>query len=551
MKQKTGKPKYIRHFVKAFIPCMIAAVLIGMVGTAGLYGIRYKTVTTADNVLFTNTEQEFHDISQMTPEEICEILARNARVGENDPVDRAFLLEGTDTGERYDSAAGLYANCQVKWNQSMSEYYTKQEAVKFTGQQYLCFVCSDEAYQAINEKLAAIRYENRRCKDKFRIHIKEIYVRKESRVFQPGIVEFVRIPHKSGSTETIDSLDLTPQNSGDLMRLTVYSNHLTVSWTGSPEDSQALARVRTLVGSDFSSRALFPKRGEPLEVNVSFIRTDGDWDAWSVKTLGVDAWCLREVTYYHFWQDTKEILLKCYAILLFLTVLTSAVIAIFTTMHSRKIWEMEQYRRDLTNTLAHDLRTPLTAIVGYMENLRNAVNPEKQDYYMDAIQKNTEYMDKMISDVLELSVLERTQKTQIKPVDLMQLFREAFAQYEPQLESRRITLRMKGECCIQADPRMMAQMAANLVSNAVRYTSEGGEITVSGSSERLQITNTCYETLDAAKLAEPFAKSDTARSGNSGSGLGLTIVRQIMELHGFKLLLHQKGDLFSVEIRFR
>ena len=43
----------------------------------------------------------------------------------------------------------------------------------------------------------------------------------------------------------------------------------------------------------------------------------------------------------------------------------------------------------------------------------------------------------------------------------------------------------------------------------------------------------------------------TARSGNSGSGLGLTIVRQIMELHGFKLLLHQKGDLFSVEIRFR
>ena len=212
---------------------------------------------------------------------------------------------------------------------------------------------------------------------------------------------------------------------------------------------------------------------------------------------------------------------------------------------------MEQYRRDLTNTLAHDLRTPLTAIVGYMENLRNAVNPEKQDYYMDAIQKNTEYMDKMISDVLELSVLERTQKTQIKPVDLMQLFREAFAQYEPQLESRHIALRMEGECCIQADPRMMAQTAANLVSNAVRYTSEGGEITVSGSSERLQITNTCYETLDAAKLAEPFAKSDTARSGNSGSGLGLTIVRQIMELHGFKLLLHHKGDLFSVEIRFR
>jgi nitrogen fixation/metabolism regulation signal transduction histidine kinase len=69
--------------------------------------------------------------------------------------------------------------------------------------------------------------------------------------------------------------------------------------------------------------------------------------------------------------------------------------------------------------------------------------------------------------------------------------------------------------------------------------------------QRLQITNTYYETLDAAKLAEPFAKSDTVRSGNSGSGLGLTIVRQIMELHGFRLLLQMRDNVFSVEIRFR
>ena len=539
MKQKTGKPRYIRHLIRALIPCMAAALLIGIVGTAGLYGIRYKTVTTADAILFSDTERALSDagLSQMTPVEISELLAHNARTAENDPVDRAFLLEHTSTGERYDSAAGLYADCQIKSGQFMTEEAGSPERAN------LCFVCADDAFQAISERLEALRYENRRSKDRFRVNVKEIYVREGSSTFQPGIVELIRITFKTGRTETVDTLDLTPADRSGLTRLTVNSDHLSVSWMGSPSYSQGLASVRALGENAFNSRNPLFKRGEPLEVMVGFLSPEGKR---SDKPVLGDSWILREVTYYHFWQDSIGILTECYAILLCMTVLTAAVIAVFTTMHSRRVWEMEQYRRSLTNTLAHDLRTPLTAITGYTENLQSGVHPEKQAHYMDAIQKNAAYMDRIISDVLELSVLERTQKAHTEPVDLMQLFREAFAQYEPQLQDRSITLHTEGQCSVRGDRRMITQAAANLVSNAVRYTPDGGEIRVSGSKAHLQITNTCHDIDDAASLAEPFARGDLARSDRSGSGLGLTIVRQIMELHGFRLRIRSQEHTFDV-----
>ncbi len=518
MNKKSEKPKYLRHFVKAFIPSMIAALLIGLVGTAGLYGIRCKTVFMSDNKLFSDTESAFHDadLTQMAREEIEEILARNTNVSEGDPVDRAFLLECRDNGERYDSAIGLYAYCQ--------------------GQSY---VCTEEARTDIQEKLDAIRRENPRSKERLEVRIRDIYIREESKVFQPGIVEFVYRSQIRVMAEYADSLDLSPDDPKGQIHQKLWS--LSNDWLGSPEEGQALSYVQTLGEDTYNSRRLFPKSGEPMEIlvsNLSLGNSDGS------------RWVLREVTYYHFWQDNHRILLGCYGMLLFLTCLTATVIAVFTTQHDRKIWEMEQYRRELTNILAHDLRSPLTAITGYAENLKNGVRKEKQSYYMDAILQNTAYMDKMISDVLELSVLERTQKLHTETVDLMQLFREAFVQYEPQLKEQAITLHIEGECKIQADARMMAQAAANLVSNAVRYTPDGGEITVTGEHTCLQIANTCRESVDAKALAEPFAKSDKARSDHTGSGLGLTIVRQIMELHGACFDLQAQNSRFTAAIRF-
>ena len=516
MKSKTGKPRYIRHFVRAFGWCLLAGVLIGVTATGGIYLYKLDFAVRAMNAVHSGLREAFElcDLKTLSDRQISEKLASYARIDAEGGggIDVAVRLTRGDTDSIYDSAPMFCAVCGGQ------TYYSDSEAL------WECYAHSKTTEGEKN------RSQSRR------LHVKDIYIRDGSDVFLPGEVEITRITLTTQKTETLEHFDLTPGNT------TGYTHHnylQNFGLIGSKRDSDALAYLRSeKYQGTFYDRIQMP--GKPFAVQIDDVEMGQKFTPFRLDSAVV----------YHFWQDENYLLRLIYVVLAVMTVITAAVIAIFTTMHSRKIWEMEQYRRDLTNTLAHDLRTPLTAIVGYMENLRNAVNPEKQDDYMDAIQKNTEYMDKIISDVLELSVLERTQKTQTKPVDLMQLFREAFAQYEPQLESRRITLRMKGECRIQADPRMMAQTAANLVSNAVRYTPQGGEITVSGSPERLQITNTCHETLDAAKLAEPFAKSDSARSGNSGSGLGLTIVRQIMELHGFKLLLHQRADLFSVEIRF-
>lgn len=179
-----------------------------------------------------------------------------------------------------------------------------------------------------------------------------------------------------------------------------------------------------------------------------------------------------------------------------------------------------------------------------------AMHRKKQDYYTDAILQNAQYMDNIISDVLALSVLEETPSIAAQSTDIMQLVQEAFAQYAPELAERHISLAIGGNCTVLADRRMMAQAAANLVSNAVRCTPCRGAITVSGSEGLLTISNDCTEITDAADLAEPFVKGDAARSGRRGSGLGLSIVRQILRLHHAALVLDVRDGKFIAEMRF-
>ena len=228
MKQRNGKPRYLRHFAKTFIPCLIAAVLVGAVATAGLYGIRYKTVTLTNDRLLQDTYRELYDADiTATPEKITEILAHNARVGENNPVDRAFLLERTDTGERFDSAAMLLVSCTDG-----------------------CYYCTQEAQRAILEHLETVRQTHSGSPNQILLKIRDIYVTPDSALFCPGVVEYRHISGQSGRTETLDSLDLTPVNTGTLLHKSYGGSLLSCILIGNPPDSQALADVRAMDGGD-------------------------------------------------------------------------------------------------------------------------------------------------------------------------------------------------------------------------------------------------------------------------------------------------------------
>lgn len=530
---KERKPMYLRHFFKKLLPCLITAVLVGASCTAGLYGIRYQSVRNSTQWLYDYFLTDFRsmDITKMTDDYLNWYLAKvSADYAYLDKIDRAFQLERMDTGEVWNSAPMLWAAYHVQLTTDTREFFSY-----------------DEGLMAVYAQLSSLcrKYWYTEKKYALRVEVQDYYVQEESETFLPGKVNIIRYSLQDASKEIMESFDLTPADTSGYTQITRSGNRgFFCELIGSAQDSEALALLQKQGDTERSRGFLFPPPGEPLEVitekGTMFMAENGK---------GVECE-LRCAVYYHFWEEQKGRLLIGYGVLFLLTCITAAIMAGFSFVRARKVWEMAEYRRNLTNTLAHDLKSPLTAIAGYAENLHSGAHKAKQDYYTDAILQNVQYMNRMIADVLELADLEKTNVVRKEPTDVIALLREAFLQYDPELAERHITLHIDGDCTVQADPRMMMQAAANLASNAVRYTPDGKTITVSGSVRQLTVSNACEDIADAGALTDAFTKNDTARSNRSGSGLGLTIVRQIMELHGFGLALKAGDGQFTAELQF-
>ena len=214
-----------------------------------------------------------------------------------------------------------------------------------------------------------------------------------------------------------------------------------------------------------------------------------------------------------------------------------------------KRFEITAYRRNLTGALAHDLKTPLAVIYGNAENLRTHTHPENSDEYADCIMENVQHIDNMITDVLGLSQLEEKIVPKMKEnVDLSSLFHEAFLRNETLMKQRSLTLSESGKLVLKGNSEMLTQLAENLVANAIQHTSDGGRISVTAEYRKLRISNPYTGSLDVKKICEPFQRGDAARGSHSGSGLGLSIVKQIASLHKIKLRITTKDGIFTAEL---
>lgn len=214
-------------------------------------------------------------------------------------------------------------------------------------------------------------------------------------------------------------------------------------------------------------------------------------------------------------------------------------------------YEIDEYRRNMTNALAHDLKSPLTAIYGYAENLKNNVHSEKKDYYADAVLENVQYMNEIITNTLDLAKLEISDKGLKKEkVNITALAEELYAKYRPQAESRDISFKISGKAVVSADRKMMVQAMENLISNAVKYTKDGGEINITADAKSFVISNSCGDVKNTESLVRPFEKADQSRSNRSGSGLGLSIVKNIVMLHKFGFETKAENNIFTAKITF-
>ena len=214
-------------------------------------------------------------------------------------------------------------------------------------------------------------------------------------------------------------------------------------------------------------------------------------------------------------------------------------------------YSIRSYQNHLMDVMSHDLRTPLMVMSGYAENLREEANEDKREYYIDAILKNTGYMNRIIARNLELSGIEdKDIKKNYTQLEIVSMLEEALKEQQAAFEERKISLRFSGRFEIKGSEPMMKTTMENLVSNLIKYTTDGGEIIVAGEEKTLSIRNTTEESFGNPKLLwEPFVRGDESRSNQNGTGLGLSIIQSILLRHKLKYKLDFREGYFVMIIK--
>lgn len=202
--------------------------------------------------------------------------------------------------------------------------------------------------------------------------------------------------------------------------------------------------------------------------------------------------------------------------------------------------EAEEKRKTLISNITHELKTPLAIIRSYTECLQENVNPEKSRSYLDTIQEETERMDALVLQMLELSRLEAGRvRLASDSFSLLELTRAIVEKMEPMLKERALTVHfdLEQEFTLVADEGRIGQVITNLLSNAIKYSTPKGDIRLcvyrSGGKAYFQIENTAPHLPEDAlgKVWDSFYRTDSSRN-TPGTGLGLALVKSIISLHG-------------------
>jgi signal transduction histidine kinase len=210
--------------------------------------------------------------------------------------------------------------------------------------------------------------------------------------------------------------------------------------------------------------------------------------------------------------------------------------------------EADRTRRQLLADVSHELMTPLSAIRGYVETLGMAevsLDQPTRQRYLGIVEEETHKLEAIIGDLLDLARLEGGGDTiRLEPVSVADLFSRISDRHQPAMRERGVLLEheiIPGTADIRGDAARLEQVLQNLAANAIRHTSSGGRVVLHASPAEgfvrivVRDTGAGIPPEHLARVFDRFYKVDASRTGTavpSGSGLGLSIVRAIVERHG-------------------
>jgi signal transduction histidine kinase len=229
----------------------------------------------------------------------------------------------------------------------------------------------------------------------------------------------------------------------------------------------------------------------------------------------------------------------------------------FNTM-ADSLSRSEQLRRNLVSDVAHELRTPLMNIRGYLELLQDQVL-EPTPETLASLYEETSLLSRLVADLQDLSLAEAGQLHLARqPISLEEVISQAAQIVQPHLAQKNLTLRVHippDLPFIEADQERVAQILRNLLSNAIMHTSNNGEISITASviesmvKISVQDTGVGIASEHLPYLFERFYRADSSRARTTGgTGLGLAIVKQVVEAHGGQIVVESqpgKGACFT------
>lgn len=221
--------------------------------------------------------------------------------------------------------------------------------------------------------------------------------------------------------------------------------------------------------------------------------------------------------------------------------------------------EAERTKNELITNVAHDLRTPLTSIIGYLELLSGKAAPlpgDMQKKYIDIAYSKTRRLEKLIEDLFGFTKLNYGKiSMQVSQVDIVKLLSQLLEESYPNFARKSLSYELQSNVTariINADGNLLARLFDNLINNAIKYGAEGKRVLVKVCSweETVQVSVTNYGyVIPEAELPlifDKFYRVEQSRSTTTGgTGLGLAIVKNIVEMHGGTISV--KSDLNGTE----